>query len=265
MGQSWRPGFIPVAIVVALALAFTSASAQATSGGRIAAACSNETVNGGTYAGKLTLRFVLHGKVSCSKAHRLLGTYFHDMTTPGCRLHGTACIFAYPAGWSCSLPIPALHIKAIAECATSTGQPTARVTVFKVSSAASPASGKLPQPIYFWDSIAATIRAPGRPPLSEVVRPSLIFLFADGSWDIDHLHWTGWGSSAAHASGISSASNGNPSEAGGKRIKTPGQITLSHPGRFYGREVYRCFALTVRPPATSLHGCLEGHGGYYGL
>lgn len=123
----------------------------------------------------------------------------------------------------------------------------------------------LPQPIYFWGSVANTIRAPGLRPFPEVVRPSLIFLFADGSWVIDHLRWTRWGSSIAHASGISSASDGIPNQAAGKRIKTPAHITLSHPGRFYGREVYRCFALRIPPPATNLHGCLEGHGGYYFL
>jgi hypothetical protein len=56
-------GFIPVGIVVALAL--MSTGAQATGGGRIAAACSNQTV---AVFGKPTrLRFVLHGKVSCKK------------------------------------------------------------------------------------------------------------------------------------------------------------------------------------------------------
>jgi hypothetical protein len=133
------------------------------------------------------------------------------------------------------------------------------------TSSTSQARVRLPQPIYFWASVASTIRAPGLLPLPEVVRPSGILLFADGSWDIGHLHWKGWGSSVAHASGISSASNGIPNVAQGKRINTPGQITLSHPGRFFGREVYRCFALTVQPPATDLHGCLEGHGGYYYL
>jgi hypothetical protein len=143
--------------------------------------------------------------------------------------------------------------------------PAVAAVTAPAASATSQTRVRLPQPIYFWGSVANIIRAPGLPPQPEVIRPSVIFLFADGSWDIDHLHWKGWGSSAAHASGISSASNGIPSQAQGKRLKTPGQITLSHPGRFYGREVYRCFALTVLPPATDLHGCLEGHGGYYGL
>jgi hypothetical protein len=123
--------------------------------------------------------------------------------------------------------------------------------------------GVLPHPIYFWTSVALTIRAPGQPSLPEVIRPSGIGLFADGSWDIDHLHWTGWGSSVTRAQGISSASNGIPNQAQGKRITTPGQITLSNPGQFYGHEVYRCFKLTVPPPATSLHGCLTGHSGYW--
>ena len=69
MHQSWRAGFIPVGIVVALALAFTSAGAQATGGGRIATACSNETVTVLELKPvAVTLRFVLHG-VSCNEAH----------------------------------------------------------------------------------------------------------------------------------------------------------------------------------------------------
>ena len=66
MRQSWKPGFIPVGIVVALALAFTSAGAQATGGRRIAAVCSNETVNGVSHAGtaKPAVRVAREGVVS---------------------------------------------------------------------------------------------------------------------------------------------------------------------------------------------------------
>jgi hypothetical protein len=127
------------------------------------------------------------------------------------------------------------------------------------------AAGAIPQPIYFWGNVAATISAPGQPPAPEVIRPSAILLFADGSWDIDHLHWTGWGTSVAHAVGISSASNGIPNMAQGKRIKAPAQVTLSNPGQFQGHELYRCFTLTVPAPATSEHLCLKGHGGYWVL
>jgi hypothetical protein len=123
------------------------------------------------------------------------------------------------------------------------------------------AQAAIPQPIYFWTNVAAEISAPGQSLQPEVIRPARIFLFADGSWDIEQLHWTGWGSSVAHAKGISSSSNGIPNLAQGKRIKTPGQVTLSSPGRFNGHEVYRCFALTVPPPATRMHLCLTVTGG----
>ncbi len=127
------------------------------------------------------------------------------------------------------------------------------------------ARASIPQPIYFWGSVAATLRAPGQTPEPEVIRPSTIFLFADGSWDIDHLRWRNWGSSIAKATGISSASNGIPDQAQGRRIKTRASITLSSPGRFFGREVYRCFRLTVPRPATDLHACLAGTHGYWNL
>jgi hypothetical protein len=122
-------------------------------------------------------------------------------------------------------------------------------------------SGAVPQPIYFWSDVAATISAPGQPPgAPELVRPSAIGLFADGSWDVDHLRWTGWGSSVAHANGISSKSNGIPNMAQGKRIKKPAQVTLSNPGRFQGHEVYRCFTLTVPAAAVNEKLCLKRIG-----
>ena len=122
-----------------------------------------------------------------------------------------------------------------------------------------------PTPIYFWASVASIIKAPGQPVQPEVIRPSTIFLFADGSWALIKVHWTGWGSKVAHGKGTSSASSGSPDQAHGKRTNTPAQITLSKPGRFFGRKVYRCYQLHVRPPATDLHGCLSGHNGYWGL
>jgi hypothetical protein len=127
--------------------------------------------------------------------------------------------------------------------------------------------GAVPQPIYFWSDVAATISAPGQPAgASELVRPSVIGLFADGSWDVDHLRWTGWGTSVAHAKGISSKSNGIPNMAQGKRIKAPAQVTLSNPGRFQGHEVYRCFTLTVPShPGSDQHLCLERAGSGWAL
>jgi hypothetical protein len=122
---------------------------------------------------------------------------------------------------------------------------------------------RLPQPIQFFYSVANIIKAPGQPVEGEAVRPSTIALFADGAWVLQGLHWSGWGSKVATGKGISSASNGKPNIAQGKRLKTPASITLSDPGRFFGREVYRCYQLHVRPPASELHGCLGGHAGYW--
>jgi hypothetical protein len=128
---------------------------------------------------------------------------------------------------------------------------------------------RLPQPIYFWGSTTAAVSVPkgqGPTPNSRVIRPSVIVMFADGSWYINHLHWSGWGSSAAHATGVSDASNGMPSQAGGKRIRRPARVTLSNPGRFQGREVYRCFTLMVPAyPPSDQSLCLTRVRGYYYL
>jgi hypothetical protein len=124
MRQSWRVGFIPVGIVVALALAFTSAGAQATDGGRIAAACSNETVTG------VTLRFVLHG-VSCNKAHSLIRAYFRHVATPGyCTNRGTACISSLAEGWDCALHVVGEHL-GVAGCVREA--PFATVAVYRAA------------------------------------------------------------------------------------------------------------------------------------
>jgi hypothetical protein len=73
------------------------------------------------------------------------------------------------------------------------------------------------------------------------------------------LHWTGWGSSIARATGVSNASNDIPDVASGKRIKSTAYVTLSNPGRFRGHEVYRCFTLSIPSfPPSDQHLCL-GH------
>ncbi|MGH2881752.1 MAG: hypothetical protein ACRDPA_03450 [Solirubrobacteraceae bacterium] len=118
------------------------------------------------------------------------------------------------------------------------------------------ALGGLPQPIYFFTDTATPINSHN--PL--VIRPSGFLLFQDGQWVLQDLHWTGWGSSVARASGISNSSNDIPNAAQGKRIKTWADVTLSNPGRFRGHEVYRCFALTVPPPASDMFACLAQIG-----
>ena len=118
-------------------------------------------------------------------------------------------------------------------------------------------------PIYFFSSVSAIIKLPRQPVQGEVIRPASILLFNDGAWVLQNLRWTGWQSKVATAKGISSASNGKPDIADGKRLKTPASITLYRPGRFFGHEVYRCYKLHVRLPASQLHGCLEGNQGYW--
>jgi hypothetical protein len=119
-----------VGIVVASAL--LAASAQATGGVRIAAACSNETVNGGTYAGKLTPRFVLHGKVSCNKAPSLIRAYFRHVAPPSgyCRNRGTACSFIFAGGGDCAFHVVGEHDGA-AGCVRES--PFATVMVYRVT------------------------------------------------------------------------------------------------------------------------------------
>lgn len=168
MRQSWTPGFIPVGIVV-LALAFTSASAQATGGARIAAGCPNETVNG--IAEKVTLRFVLHGKVSCNKAHSLIRAYFRHVATGYCQNRGTACSFSF-AGWDCALHVVGEH-DGVAGCVRET--PFATVTAYGVtrraSAAAEPSSFSIAGGL---TGVAATSAAAKRSCGTELVQPGTI-------------------------------------------------------------------------------------------
>lgn len=125
------------------------------------------------------------------------------------------------------------------------------------------------QPISFWASVASAISVPkGQIPAGNrrVIRPRVIGLFADGSWYVEKLHWRGWGTRVARATGISNASNGIPDQASGKRIKRRATVTLSNPGHFKGHEVYRCFELKVRAhPASDMHLCLQRSGDYWYL
>ena len=115
--------------------------------------------------------------------------------------------------------------------------------------------------IYFYSNIAGFIN--GQSPPS--ANPSFIPLTEDGAGILEDLHWTGWGSSAARATGVSSASTCNPSCGTGKRINTPVRITLSNPGRFLGYEVYRCFQLTnLSFPRSDEYACIGRLGNEYG-
>jgi hypothetical protein len=129
-------------------------------------------------------------------------------------------------------------------------------------------AARLPQPISFWASVASAVSVPKGQIAGNrrVVRPKAILLFADGSWYVEKLHWDGWGTRVARATGVSNASNGIPDQASGKRIKSRATVTLSDPGRFKGHEVYRCFDLKVPSHhASDMHLCLQGVHGYWYL
>jgi hypothetical protein len=131
-----RTGLGLTTVAVIVVLAFTSAGAQATGGGRIAAACPNETVTVLELKPvAVTLRFVVHG-VSCNKAHSLIRAYFRHEATPGyCRNRGTICAYA-AGGYVCSLPLYAGEGGGdFAACARES-PPANVVKVFKVGSAA---------------------------------------------------------------------------------------------------------------------------------
>jgi hypothetical protein len=127
----------------------------------------------------------------------------------------------------------------------------AAMIAFALSAAA---QGALPRPVYFFRSTIDTVDAQNQ----LVVRPAGFLMFEDGSWDLQGLRWTGWGTSVATASGISSASNDIPNAAEGKRTSVAARVTLSNPGPFQGHEVYRCFQLTVPThPASNERVCLK--------
>jgi hypothetical protein len=114
------------------------------------------------------------------------------------------------------------------------------------------ARAKTSAPVYFFSNNAEPINSHN--PL--VMRPSGFILFLDGQWVLQQLHWTGWGSSVARATGISNSSNDIPNAAAGKRIKTWADMTLSSPVQWRGHQVYSCFNILVPPPASDLSGCV---------
>ena len=115
--------------------------------------------------------------------------------------------------------------------------------------------------IFFYSNVGNPI-GHNNPPL---VRPSTLVMFEDGSWEIINLHWSGWGSTVARATGVVSASNCNPNCASGKRKRSPAQLTVSHPKILLGRKVYSCFQLTIpATPKANQHDCIKRSGSLYG-
>lgn len=124
------------------------------------------------------------------------------------------------------------------------------------------------QEIYFFSNPSEPVALSGQHlavPNHLVIQPSGFPLFVDGQWVLEKLHWTGWGSPVAKASGLSSSSNDDPNAAEGKRIITWAKVRLSEPGHFHGHRVYRCIRVTVPPPANYPPGCLQRSHRYVGL
>jgi hypothetical protein len=97
-----------------------------------------------------------------------------------------------------------------------------------------------------------------------VARPTEVAMVEDGSWVVQGLHWSAWGSKMAHGSGISSSSNCTPNCATGKRTNLPAKVTLSSPGTVLGHRVYQCFQLTVAArPKSDERVCLKRTGSDY--
>jgi hypothetical protein len=103
----------------------------------------------------------------------------------------------------------------------------------------------------------------GQLPGQFVIKPKLLPIFLDGRWVLDRLHWTHWGATVTRATGRSVSSDA----ASGKSVRTWARVTLSNPGPFQGRRVYRCVAVKVPPPARfGPKRCLKGKGAaaYFG-
>src|SRR4029079_17114860 len=73
-----RAAAVALTALCAMAMIVTPAPAGAgiaPGGLRLATACANQTANFGANARTLTLRFVLHGNVTCREAHRTMRAY----------------------------------------------------------------------------------------------------------------------------------------------------------------------------------------------
>jgi hypothetical protein len=115
--------------------------------------------------------------------------------------------------------------------------------------------------ISFYASLSAQIDASLAN--TAVVRPSVLFLTYDGAVVVRSLRWSRWGGTVAHATGVYSASNCNPSCATGQRTNNSARVTLSSPGRILGHEVYRCYQLTVPTQGKNQRSCLKRQGTSY--
>lgn len=155
-------------------------------------------------------------------------------------------------------------------CRAEGGTPiTLHTSEGSVPACRTPGGGLLPVPGLVAKSATATVGAQGRAasPIyffrlslnqEPRVRPSEIIFAADGNWDVTGLHWHGWGTGVARSDGTSHVNDCIPSCAQGTITPVPAHVTLSDPGRYRSREMYRCYHLyyTVKTSAPAKRGCL---------
>ena len=77
-----------------------------------------------------------------------------------------------------------------------------------------------------------------------------------GNYTITGLHWTGWGSSTARASGINHVDNCVPNCASGHITKVRVSVRLFSRGYYQGNFVYRCYVIKPAAVAYLRHFCL---------
>jgi hypothetical protein len=124
------------------------------------------------------------------------------------------------------------------------------LALFVAPSGATVSHGRVAGPIYFF-RLAGVL---GEPRL----RPSEIVFAADGNWEVTGLRWHGWGTGVARSDGTSHVNDCIPNCAQGTITLVPAHVTLSNPGRYHNREIYRCYHLyyTAKTSAPTDRGCL---------
>jgi hypothetical protein len=205
-----------------------------------ATACPNETV---AVFGKPTiLRFVLYG-VSCSQAHGLIRTYFHDATVQSCRSRGNICAFSFSGGWTCSLPLYAGEGGGdFAGCWRSQSQ---HFRVFRVTRLA---AGAPSARVYFFPKYGY-----GSLPFPGVIKPNrvLVGIFQPNPGFAVGLRWRGWGGPIAVGRGRLQF-KGEPGNsypitivAGDRRTTIVEQCGSRHRAEYYARVTARTSSATI--------------------
>lgn len=200
-------GLTTVAVIMVLVL--TSAGAQATGGSRIAASCSNETVNGGKYVedinlrGEVTLRFVLSGSVTCDEAHRLVRAYFGKMAADQqCGNLNSFCDLQFAGGWDCFMGPPAKQQDGASAGCARTG---AKIRLYKATAA--PPTRSLKTGVYINCQNRREVSGSLTQTLIPLQHPRTCVVYGQPEsistlYPLVRAHWKGWGKATATVNAI---------------------------------------------------------------